>query len=121
MSLGISSNQLPVDCRDLDQLPAATAEDDEVDSVISNDSLDKYEQRMNAECDLNSKEDRRRSSNHFFFLNHSLSSTNKNSIPLPITCTNHHNNGGTTESRNGYGNGIRYRSGNQVKSISWMK
>ncbi|OZC04846.1 regulator of G protein signaling domain protein [Onchocerca flexuosa] len=49
--------------RDLDQLAITTTEgNDEVDSVISNDSLDKYEQRMNAECDMNpAKEEKRRS------------------------------------------------------------
>lgn len=55
-------------CRDLEQLAPTTGGND-VDSVISNDSLDKYEQRMNAdECDMNPKEEKRRSS-HFFCLN----------------------------------------------------
>uniref|UniRef100_A0A1I8EG18 RGS domain-containing protein n=1 Tax=Wuchereria bancrofti TaxID=6293 RepID=A0A1I8EG18_WUCBA len=47
--------------RDLEQLTITTEGNDEVDSVISNDSLDKYEQRMNAECDVNPKEEKRRS------------------------------------------------------------
>lgn len=53
-------------CRDLEQLAVTTEGNDEVDSVISNDSLDKYEQKMNAECDMNPKEDKRRSSHPFF-------------------------------------------------------
>ncbi|MCP9259976.1 hypothetical protein DINM_003177 [Dirofilaria immitis] len=48
--------------RDLEQLAITTEGNDEVDSVISNDSLDKYEQRMNAEYDMNlPKEEKRRS------------------------------------------------------------
>uniref|UniRef100_A0A0R3S718 RGS domain-containing protein n=1 Tax=Elaeophora elaphi TaxID=1147741 RepID=A0A0R3S718_9BILA len=52
---------IEVFARELEQLALTTEGSDEVDSVISNDSLDKYEQRMNAECDLNSKEEKRRS------------------------------------------------------------
>ncbi|EFO18763.1 hypothetical protein LOAG_09731 [Loa loa] len=47
--------------RDLEQLAITTEGNDEVDSVISDDSLDKYEQKMNAECDMNLKEEKRRS------------------------------------------------------------
>ncbi|VDK70831.1 unnamed protein product [Litomosoides sigmodontis] len=50
---------IEVFARDLEQQLALTTEvNDEVDSVISNDSLDKYEQRMNAECDVNPKEEK---------------------------------------------------------------
>ncbi|KAL3997120.1 Regulator of G protein signaling domain family protein [Acanthocheilonema viteae] len=52
---------IEVFARDLEQLALAKEGNDEVDSVISNDSLDKYEQRMNAEYDMNPKEEKRRS------------------------------------------------------------
>lgn len=79
-----------LNCRDLDQLAITTTTtegNDEVDSVISNDSLDKYEQRMNAECDMNPpKEENRRSGySFFFFFQKSLKiyiSINKNPISL---------------------------------------
>ncbi|VDM96531.1 unnamed protein product [Thelazia callipaeda] len=47
--------------RDLKHLSTTAEKIDEADSIISDDSLDKYEQRMNAEWDTNPKEDRRRS------------------------------------------------------------
>uniref|UniRef100_A0A915PX12 DIX domain-containing protein n=1 Tax=Setaria digitata TaxID=48799 RepID=A0A915PX12_9BILA len=109
--------------RDLENLTITREGSDEVDSVISDDSLDKYEQRMNAECDANPKEERRRSmstspirfTNTFHVSNMSDPYGRHGFAPPPGSvnvknqrnCTEIHENNTTSLTGNDYG-GHRY-------------